>query len=124
MRTAAFPAGEIGHDHGGEQDTSEAFPRVAVRDLVGQSLVGGQREMWQDLAVMLGLTFLALALPMTRLLGSGPALVQSTERGEWFSMYVVLQPVTHLIALLPSVGAERAWYLVAAGCWGAAYLVL
>ncbi|HTF89267.1 MAG TPA: hypothetical protein VK843_12725 [Planctomycetota bacterium] len=125
VRASALPAGGLGHDHGDEHDTNEAFPRAAVRDLVGQTLVDGRRrEMWQDLALMLGLTFLALAMPMARLLGTGPALVQSTERGEWFSMYVLLQPLTHLLSLLPSVGAERAWYLVASACWGAAYLVL
>lgn len=67
---------------------------------------------------------LALAVPTERLLGDGPALVSATERGTWFSLHLALQPLARLLSLWPSIGAERAWFLIAAACWAATYPVL
>lgn len=114
--------GELGgHDH----PEVEAFPRLAVRDLIGASLSEEElRERWQTGALTLGLMLLALALPTEQLLGSGPALVQATDQGEWAPGPLGLQPIARLLSLLPAVGAERAWFLLSACCWAACYPVL
>lgn len=122
----------LGHDHGAAADVrgedhgaGEAFPRMAVRDLVGTSLVTSRRrELLQDSAIATGLALLALALPTERLFGDGPGLVQATSRGEWLSANVLLSPLAQVLSRLPAIGAERAWFLIAALCWAATYPVL
>jgi hypothetical protein len=104
---------------------AEAFPRAAVRDLVGGNLLSARRrELAQDWAITLGLALLALALPTERLLGEGPGAVQWTEHGHWFGTHLVLQPIAQGLSRISGVGAERAWYLIAALCWAGSYPVL
>ncbi|HUR29255.1 MAG TPA: hypothetical protein VM509_13790, partial [Planctomycetota bacterium] len=96
-----------------------------MRDLVGGSFRSTwRRELLQDVALTLGLVFIALALPTSRLTGDGPSLVQATARGEWFSTHIFLQPLSRALALLPGFGAERAWALIAAACWAGSYFPL
>ncbi len=126
----AIPAGQgASHAHGAESDHGHAshdpFPRLAVRNLIGDNLrANRRRELWQAWALTLGLVFMALALPTTRLLGDGLAPVQWSDRGAWFSTYLALQPIARLLEFLPSMGAERAWFLIAALCWAGSFLVL
>ena len=115
-----------GHGHGaGTPPGTEAFPRLEVSDLVARGMASGRRrEMVQDGAIALGLALLALSQPTERLLGDGPALVRWTHEGHWLSLHLLLQPLAQLLARGPSLGAERAWFLIAAISWAAAYPVL
>lgn len=115
--------GHAGHAHAGE--AGEAFPRVLLGGLVAGQLRREQaRARWQTLFMTVGLALLALGLPTTRLLGEGPGIVRLTAGDAWVHVHLALMPVVKALSFLPGLGAERAWFLVAALCWAATYPVL
>ena len=115
--------GHAGHVHAG--DEGEAFPRVLLGGLVARQLRREQvRARWQVVLMTAGLALLALGLPTTRLLGEGPNLVRWTAGDAWVHVHLGLMPLVKVLSFLPGIGAERAWFLLSALCWAAAYPVL
>ena len=112
-----------GHAHAGEE--GEAFPRVLLGGLVAGQLRREQvRARWQMLFMTAGLALLALGLPTTRLLGEGPNMVRWTAGDAWVHVHLALMPVVKMLSFLPGLGAEKAWFFVAAACWAGTYPLL
>lgn len=122
----ALDGGGASHAHGDPaHDAGEAFPRHAVRDLVGAGLANeARRDRLQTAIVALGLALIALALPTTRLMGEGPALVQWTRHDIGSPEHLLLSPLARALAWIPGLGPESAWFLISAMAWAAAFAAM
>jgi hypothetical protein len=106
-------------------EASEVFPRSWLSEQVAR---GGWSEdlaqRWQSPVIAFGLALLALGLPTSRLLAQTRELVACTDSATWIDSHLLSLPLAKLLADLPSVGAERAWFLLSALCWAGTFPVL
>jgi hypothetical protein len=110
----------LDHDHEhSHDDAHEAFPRRLLASMIaGAGERSSLRERVQVLAIALGLALVALALPTQTLLVEGPELVEGSSHGAWLSVHLALTPIARLLALLPRIQIEHAWFIVSALAWG------
>lgn len=113
-----------GHEHADHGHEDEAFPRLAVSELVGDAESSRKRrEGWQAWLVGLGLAALALGLPAYSVGPEGRALVIATvERAE--TPFVLGPLLARAIAATSGWSVERAWYLLSALTFGLSFPLL
>lgn len=117
------PHGHAGHAHTGPahddaHDEQEAFPRRLLATLVADDEGASRaRARWQAVFLAFGLAILALAFPTRALIGDGPDFVRACDGGAWFVVHLALAPLARIVAWLPWLGIEQAWFVLSAACW-------